>query len=54
MYTLEMHDYSPICQGQLIEKNKRITLRVWVPGRVVKKCLKKGKNVIYFETDINL
>ena len=54
MYTLEMHDYSPIFQGQLIEKNKPITLRIWVPGRVEEMPKKKGKNVIYFETDINL
>ena len=36
-YRVEMHDHSPIFQGQLKEKKIRpITLIVWVLGRVKK------------------
>ena len=39
-----MHVYSPVFQGQLIEKKIRsITFIVWVLGRVEKKGFKKSK-----------
>ena len=46
-YRVEMHLYSPIFQGQLIEKKIRsITFRVWVLGKVDKKYLKKVKKML--------
>ena len=42
-----MYVYSPIFQGQLIEKKIRsITFRVWVLGKVDKKYLKKVKKML--------
>ena len=50
-YRVEMHVYSPVFQGQLIEKKIRsITFIVWVLGRVeknAKKKVKKCKNIFF-------
>ena len=43
-YRVEMHDHSPIVQGQHIEKNRPITFIVWVLGKV-EKYAKKGKHI---------
>ena len=44
-YKVEMHVYSPVFQGQLIEKKRSITFIVWVLGRVKKMPKKSQKNV---------
>ena len=58
-YRVEMHVYSPVFQGQLIEKKIRsITLLVWVLGRVEKMPLKKSKKIqkyfYLFKTNIKV
>ena len=50
-YRVEMHVYSPIFQGQLIEKKiKSKTFIVWVLGRVKKmpKKVKKMLKIFFF------
>ena len=48
-----MHVHSPICHGQLIEKNRSIDFIVWVLGRVEKN-VKKGKYFFLFKTNSNV
>jgi len=47
MYRVEMHVYSPIFQGQLIEKNGPITFIVWK-----KKFYNKYQDVTHVSTSI--
>ena len=45
-FRVEMHGYSPIFQAQLKEKNRPITLKVWVLGRIAK-MPKKGSKIFF-------